>query len=58
MVDPRTSTEGIREYIQEVDAKVVLTLDVAYPKIEKAIVGTNVDRIIIASPSNCNELIP
>lgn len=52
MVDPRTSTEGIREYIQEVDAKVVLTLDIAYPKIEKAIVGTNVDRIIIASPSN------
>ena len=52
MVDPRTSTEGIREYIREVDAKVVLTLDVAYPKIEKAIVGTNVDRIIVTSPAN------
>ena len=50
MVDPRTSTKGIKEYIKEVDAKVVLTLDVAYPKIEKAIVGTNVERIIVTSP--------
>ena len=52
MVDPRTSTEGIREYIQEVDAKIVLTLDVAYPKIEKAIVGTNVEKIIVVSPAD------
>ena len=52
MVDPRTSTEGIREYIQEVDAKIVLTLDVAYPKIEKAIVGTNVEKIIVTSPAD------
>ena len=52
MVDPRTSTEGIREYIQEVDAKVVLTLDVAYPKIEKAIEGTSVEHIIVTSPAD------
>jgi len=52
MVDPRTSTEGIREYIREVDAKVVLTLDVAYPKIKKAIIGTNVDRVIVTSPAD------
>ncbi len=50
MVDPRTSTEGMREYIQEVNAKVVLTLDVAYPKIKKAIVGTSVEKIIVTSP--------
>lgn len=52
MVDPRTSAEGIREYIREVDAKVVLTLDVAYPKIEAAIVGTNVEKIIVTSPAD------
>lgn len=52
MVDPRTSIEGIREYIKEVDAKIVLTLDVAYSKIEKAIVGTNVEKIIIVSPAD------
>ncbi|MCI7019954.1 MAG: acyl--CoA ligase [Clostridiales bacterium] len=52
MVDPRTSAEGIREYIREVDAKVVLTLNVAYPKIEKAIAGTNVKKIIVTSPGD------
>lgn len=52
MVDPRTNTEGIREYIREVDAKIVLTLNVAYPKIEKAIVGTNVEKVIVTSPAD------
>ena len=57
MVDPRTSAEGIREYIREVNATVVLTLDVAYPKIEQAIVGTNVDKIIVTSPADSLPLV-
>ena len=52
MVDPRTSTEGIKHYISEVDAKLVLTIDAALPKIEKAIVGTNVQKIIVVSPAD------
>ena len=32
MVDPRYSPDGIREYIEEVDAKFVCTIDVAYSK--------------------------
>lgn len=50
MVDPRTGVEGIRDYINEVKAKYVITLAVAYPKIEKAIEGTTVERILIISP--------
>lgn len=52
MVDPRTSTEGIKEYIEEVDANYVLTIDVALQKIEKAIIGTNVNQIIVVSPAD------
>lgn len=52
MVDPRTSVEGIKEYISEVQAKYVLCIDVAYLKIEKAIVGTSVENVIIASPAD------
>lgn len=52
MVDPRTSIEGIKEYVREVNAKVVLTLDVAYPKIQKAIIGTDVEKIIVTSPAD------
>lgn len=52
MIDPRTSVEGIKEYIAEVDAKYVLCIDVTYPKIEKAIDGTTVKKIIVASPAD------
>lgn len=51
-VDPRTSEEGIREYIKEVDAKVVLTISAAYPKIIEAVKGTNVEKIIVQSPAD------
>lgn len=50
MVNPRTGTEGIKEYIVEVDANYVLCIGVTYPKIEKAIIGTAVKKIIITSP--------
>ncbi len=52
MGDPRTSVEGIREYIQEGNSKWILTIDAAYPKIEKAIRGTKVKGIIVISPSD------
>ncbi len=52
MVDPRTSAEGIKEYITEVGANIVLTIDAIYSKIEKAIIGTAVNQIIVTSPSD------
>lgn len=52
MVDPRTSVEGIKEYITEVNAKFVLVIDVAYSKIKKAIKGTEVKQIIVISPAD------
>ena len=52
MVDPRTSTEGIKEYISEVNAKYVLTIDAVYPKIEEVIVGSDVQKIIVTSPAD------
>ena len=52
MVDPRTSIEGIREYIKEVNSKFVITIDVAYPKIVEAIKGTAVEKIVVISPAD------
>lgn len=52
MVDPRTSPEGIQEYINEVDSKVVITIDVAYSKIIEAVKGTAVEKIVVISPSD------
>lgn len=52
MVDPRTSAEGIREYIREVNATVVMVLDAAYGKIKEAICGTAVKKIVVVSPAD------
>ena len=52
MVDPRTSEEGIREYIKEVNSKIVITIDVAYAKIVESIKGTAVEKIVVISPAD------
>ena len=52
MIDPRTSQDGIREYLKEVDSKVVVTLDVAYEKVKEAVAGTSVDKVVIISPAD------
>ena len=51
MVDPRYSADGIKEYIEEVNAKFVVTLDVAYEKVIEAIQGTEVEKVVVLSPS-------
>ncbi len=52
MIDPRTSVEGIREYIEEVGSKYICVLDVAYPKIRDAVIGTDVKKVVVASAAD------
>lgn len=52
MVDPRTSAEGIKHYIEEVGSKIVLCIEVALPKIIEAVKGTKVEKIIVVSPAD------
>jgi len=58
MVDPRTSAEGIREYIKEVNSKIVISIDVAYLKIVEATKGTSVEKIVVISPAALNVFFP
>jgi len=52
MVDPRTAVDGIREYIEEAESKYVCVIEAAYPKINKAVVGTEVKNIIVVSAAD------
>lgn len=52
MIDPRTSMEGITEYIKEVNSKIVVTIDVAYSKVVEATKETNVEKIVVISPAD------
>lgn len=51
MIDPRYSALGMREYIEEVDCKYVMTIDVSYDKMVEAIHGTKVEKVIVLSPA-------
>lgn len=52
MVDPRTSIEGIREYIKEANSSIIMCIDIVLPKIIEAMNGTNVKSIIVLSPAD------
>lgn len=52
MVDPRYSVDGIREYIAEVNCKVVYTMDVVYDKVGEAVKGTDVEKVVVVSPAD------
>lgn len=52
LIDPRTNEDGLRHYINECSAKVVLTVDIAYPIIKMAVRDTDVCHVIVTPLSN------
>lgn len=52
MVDPRTNVDGIHDYITEVNARLVFTIDLAYPAIVKAAKNTEVNKIVVISAAD------
>lgn len=57
MLDPRTSTDGIKSCLVETSAKIVLTVDIACPKIYEAAKSTSVKKIVMISPSESLPLL-
>lgn len=51
-IDPRTSESGIRSYINESKADVLLTVDMTYPVIQNAVKNTGVKKVIVVSISD------
>ena len=51
MVDPRTSKEGIKEYIEEVDSKLVIIIDSYFDKVKSLLEENVVDKVVAVSPA-------
>ncbi len=51
IIDPRTSANGIREYLAEAESTVVLTLEDALEKALIAAQGLKIERILVVSPA-------
>lgn len=52
MLDPRTSPEGILNYITEVNSEFLIVVDVAYQKISNIFSKTNIKKTLIVSPAD------
>lgn len=51
MIDPRTSSEGIEEYINEAESKLLIIIDAAYDKVKK-LKNTTIEKIVTVSPAD------
>lgn len=52
MIDPRVSADGLKDYINEVNSKVVVCISDAYNKISLIVNKTSVEKVIVISPSD------
>ena len=52
MVDPRTSAEGIRDYIQEAGSELLIAVDVVLPKAADILSKTTIKKVLVISPAD------
>ncbi len=52
MIDVRYTKQAIEEFLNEVESKYFITLDICYPKIEDILEKTKVEKTILVSPIN------
>ncbi len=52
MIDLRYNKNAIKNYIEEANSKVMLTLDIVYPKIKDIVKETDLEKVITVKPTN------
>lgn len=57
LVDPRTNEDSLRNYIKECNAKIVVTVNLASSKIQKAAKESSAEHIVVVSPSDSLSLV-
>ncbi|MBR0480044.1 acyl--CoA ligase [Candidatus Saccharibacteria bacterium] len=57
MIHPLSSEKEIEEYINLADSKVMLVVDITYPKVESIIKNTNLEQVIVVSPTRSMDFL-
>lgn len=57
MVHPLSSEKEIEDYLNQAQSKIMLCIDVSYPKVENIIKNTEVEQLIVVSPSRSMDLL-
>lgn len=51
MVHPLSSEKEIEDYVMQADSRIMLCVDIAYPKVEAIIKNTNLEQVVVVSPT-------
>ena len=57
MVHPLSSEKEIEEYLNQAHSRIMLCIDISYPKVENIIKNTEVEQLIVVSPSRSMDLV-
>ena len=57
MVHPLSSEKEIEDYLNQSQSKVMLCIDIAYPRVENIIKNTNVEHLIVVSPTRSMDFL-
>ncbi|MBQ3321020.1 acyl--CoA ligase [Candidatus Saccharibacteria bacterium] len=57
MVHPLSSEKEIEDYLIQAESKIMLCVDVSYPKVEAIIKNTDVEKVVVVSPTRSMNLV-
>ena len=57
MIHPLSSEKEIEDYLTQADSRILLCVDLAYPRVESIIKNTNVEHVIVVSATRSMDLI-
>lgn len=57
MVHPLSSEKEIEDYVNQSNSKVILCIDISYPKVEAIIKNTELEQVIVVSPTRSMDFI-
>ena len=57
MIHPLSSEKEIEDYLTQSESKIMLCIDISYPKVEAIIKNTDVEQVIVVSPTRSMSLI-
>lgn len=57
MIHPLSSEKEIEEFVNQAESKIMLCVDVSYPKVENIIKNTKIEQLVVVSPTRSMDLI-
>lgn len=57
MIHPLSSEKEIEEFVNQAESKIMLCVDVSYPKVENIIKDTSIEQLVVVSPTRSMDII-